>query len=166
MNLQDLASIAEILGGFAVLATLVYLVIEVRDNTRVLKATATNDTALIWSDWNTMMSQHPDRVLFARSMDPKESLENFDPTEQVTLDFLGRGVLQKWAAGFYQYEAGILDAEQWDNWITYCRSFLVLPVWAAWWSVEREAPVHPQKFIAAINSAQVAKLNMGQSMYR
>ena len=45
-------------------------------------------------------------------MDPKESLENFDPTEQVTLDFLGRGILQKWAASFYQYEAGILDAEQ------------------------------------------------------
>ena len=58
-----------------------------------------------------MMSQHPDRVLFARSMDPKESLENFDPSEQVTLDFLGRGILQKWAAGFYQYEAGILDDE-------------------------------------------------------
>ena len=47
MNLQNLASVAEILGGFAVLATLVFLVIEVRDNTRVLKATATNDTALV-----------------------------------------------------------------------------------------------------------------------
>ncbi len=28
MNLQDLASIAEIVGGFAVLATLIYLVME------------------------------------------------------------------------------------------------------------------------------------------
>jgi hypothetical protein len=166
MNLQDLASIAEIVGGFAVLATLVYLVIELRDNTRVLKATATNDTTLIWSEWNTMMSQHPDRVLFARSMDPKESLENFDPTEQVTLDFLGRGVLQKWAAGFYQYEAGILDAEQWDNWISWCHSMLALPVWAAWWSDERKAPVHSQRFLAAVDSAHVVKLNIGQSMYR
>lgn len=166
MNLQDLASIAEIVGGFAVLATLVYLAIELRDNTRVLKATATNDTALIWSEWNTMMSQHPDRVLFARSMDPKESLENFDPIEQVTLDFLGRGIMQKWAAGFYQYEAGILDYEQWENWIIYCRSFLALPVWAAWWSDEIKAPVHPQRFLAAIDSAHVEKLNLGQSMYR
>ena len=92
-------------------AVLVYLVIELRDNTRVLKAKATNDTALIWSDWSTMISQHPDRILFARSMDLKESLENFDPTEQVTLDFLGREILQKSAAAFYQYEPGILDAE-------------------------------------------------------
>ena len=166
MNLQDLASIAEVVGGFAVLATLIYLAIEVRDNTRVLKATATNDTALIWADWNTMMSQHQDRVLFARSMDPKESLENFDPTEQVTLDFLGRGLLQKWAAGFYQYEAGILDAEQWDNWISYCHSFLALPVWAAWWSDEVKAPVHPERFVAAIGKAQSARLNLGQAMYR
>lgn len=166
MNLQDLASIAEVVGGFAVLATLIYLAIEVRDNTRVLKATATNGTALMWSEWNTMMSQHPDRVLFARSMDPKESLENFDPTEQVTLDFLGRGMLQKWSAGFYQYEAGILDAEQWENWITWCHSFLTLPVWAAWWSDEIKAPVHSQRFLAAIGSAQVAKLNLGQAMYR
>ena len=166
MNLQDLASIAEIAGGFAVLATLVYLAIELRDNTRVLKAKSTTDTAVDWSQWNTMMSEHPDRVLFARSCDPNESLENFDPTEQVTLDFLGRGMMLKWASEFYQYEAGILDAESWKIWLTYCHSFLALPVWAAWWSVEREAPVHPQKFIAAIDSAQVAKLNMGQSMYR
>ena len=165
MNLQDLASIAEILGGFAVLATLVYLAIELRDNTRVLKAKSTSDTAVQWSEWNTMMSQHPDRVLFARSLDPKESLENFDPIEQVTLHFFGRGLLRKWGAAFFQYEAGILDAEQWESWITYCNSFLALPVWAAWWSEERVQPVHSHRFIAAIDSAPVVKLKLGQLMH-
>ena len=59
----------------------------------MLKAKATNNTAPIWADWSTRISQYPDRVLFARSMDLKESLENFDPTEQVTLDFLGREIM-------------------------------------------------------------------------
>ena len=49
MNLQDLASIAEIIGGFAVLATLVYLTIELRDNTKILKA---NTNAAVNCDTN------------------------------------------------------------------------------------------------------------------
>ena len=45
MNLQDFASIAEIVGGFAVLATLVYLSIQIKSNTRQLRFTASQGIA-------------------------------------------------------------------------------------------------------------------------
>ena len=113
-----------------------------------------------------MMSQHPDRVLFARSLDPAESIENFDPIERVTLDMLGRGLVQRWSAAFFQHEAGVLDTEQWEMWITHCHSFLVLPVWAAWWDDEKMQPGHPHRFLVAIDSAPVMKLSSGASIHQ
>lgn len=100
MNLQDLASIAEIVGGFAVLATLIYLVIELRDNTRTLKAKATTAALLGWSDWNALLSQHPERSVIARACNPQESIDNFDPEDQVLLDFVGRAMVQRFSASF------------------------------------------------------------------
>lgn len=164
MNLQDLASIAEIVGGFAVLATLIYLVIELRDNTRTLKAKATTAALLGWSDWNALLSQHPERSVIARACNPQESIDNFDPEDQVLLDFVGRAMVQRFSASFYQYEAGILAEESWQQQITYCHSFLALPVWAAWFKDEHEQPIYSHEFLSAIESAPVMKLNIGSTL--
>jgi hypothetical protein len=37
MNLQDLANIGELLGGLAILVSLIYLVLSIRQNTRQLR---------------------------------------------------------------------------------------------------------------------------------
>jgi hypothetical protein len=164
MNLQDWASIAEIIGGFAVLATLIYLIMEVRDNTRTLKAKATTAAVTGWSEFNAMLSQHPERVVAAQAFLPQGSLDNFDPAEQVTLDFLGRSILHRFLASFFLYEAGIMDAEAWTQQITYCHSFLALPVWAAWWKGESKQPIYSSDFLSAIESAPTVKLNIGNPL--
>lgn len=43
MNLSDLASISEIVGSIAILVTLVFLALQIRQNTRAIEASASQD---------------------------------------------------------------------------------------------------------------------------
>ena len=161
MNLQDLASIGEFVGGLAVLVTLLYLALELRENTKTLKANSTTDSYLGWSEFNFQLSKHPGHVAIMRSFDPQESLDNFNPSEQVALDFFGRAMMQRFGAGSFQYDAGLLHSDAWDQQIAYCRSFIELPVWREWWENEKKQPIYADSFLSAIESTPIRSLTMG-----
>jgi len=161
MSLQELASIGEFVGGLAVLVTLIYLAIELRSNTKTLKAEVNNTTYLDWSEFNTMLSQHPDREVIARAFSPNETFKNFDPAEQFALACIARTMIQKFSASFFQYKAGILGIENWTSYMTYCKSVFSLPVFADWWKEESQQPIYSQEFIAAIEAASVEKVYFG-----
>jgi hypothetical protein len=164
MNLQDFASIAEIVGGFAVLVTLVYLVIELRNNTKILRAEASNTSYLGWSEFNAMLSQHPDKHVCARAFDRQEAFDKFEPLDQFTVSCLGRTMLLRLSATFFQYKAGVLDSANWDETATYCHSVFALPVWAAWWKEESKQPIYSREFVTAIDSASVESVYFGDGV--
>jgi len=160
MNLQDLASIAEIIGGIAVLVTLIYLAIELRDNTRTLKAKETTASYIGWSEFNITMSMHPDRAVWLRAFDPTESYENFNTDDLAALDFIGRAMVQRFGAGSFQYHAGLLSGEAWTPQITFCQSALRLPVWREWWEIEEKNPIYAKTFLSDIHSAPSASIKL------
>jgi hypothetical protein len=164
MNLQDMASIAEIIGGFAVLTTLIYLVIELRNNTKILKAEASNTSYIGWSEFNTMLSQHPDKQVLARAFDPMEAIEKFDSIDQYTLACLGRTMILRFSASFFQYRAGVLDDANWHEHAIFCHSIFALPVWAAVWKEESKQPIYSQEFITAIDLASVESVYYGEAV--
>ena len=164
MNLGELASVGEFIGGFAVLLTLIYLAVELRNNTRTLKAEANNTTYIDWSEFNSMMSQHPHREVIARAFNPLESFENFDPADQFTIACVARTMVQKFSASYFQHKAGILGVENWTSYMTYCKSVFSLPVFAAWWHEERRQPIYSPEFIAAIEAASVEKVYFGDGV--
>jgi hypothetical protein len=166
MNLEELASIGEFIGGLAVLITLVYLAIELRRNTKTLQAEVNNTTYIDWSEFNTMMSQHPHREVIVRAFNPQESFGSFDPADQFTIACIARTMIQKFSASYFQHKAGILGAENWTAYMTYCRSVFALPVFAAWWKEECQQPIYTQEFIAAMEAASTEKVYFGEGVTR
>ncbi|WOH38653.1 hypothetical protein RI844_05380 [Thalassotalea fonticola] len=162
MSLAELVALAEICGGFAVLATLIYLVVQLKENARLMKAKATTATFLGWSQWNDRMSVHPNKDLFIRSFHANETIENFSPEEIAVLDFIGRAAIQRFMAGYFQYKADILDNESWHHTISFCHSFLALPFWSVWWQEESKQMIYSEEFIEAICSAPIVKLSIGE----
>ena len=161
MNLQDLASIAEIIGGFAVLATLVYLTIELRDNTKTLKANTTAEIYRNWSAQNHDLCQHPHLDIITRAFHADETVDKFEPIEQAILQTQGRGLIQRFQAIHFQYSAGIVDKEVWQQNSTWCHSFIQLPVWKAIWEGEISQPIYSQAFVAAVESAPTMEISVG-----
>jgi hypothetical protein len=69
--------------------------------------------------------------------------------------------MQKVGAGSFLYDAGLLDPEAWTPQITFCRSFVELPVWRTWWENESKQPIYAESFLSAIESTSVSTLSMG-----
>lgn len=108
MTLSDLADIAEIVGGVAVVISLVYLAIQVRQNTNLVRnATLQSNTAL----WSSLLSNlaGPGVVeAYAAGMSGKSDIQ---PVHYTQFFLLCRGLFAAFENQYYQFRQGVLDQE-------------------------------------------------------
>ena len=139
MNWEAIGATGEIVSALAVLLTLFYLAIQIRQNTKSMDANrkielARNRTQTVQlrADWMIAEASSDDildmyaRLVEAGWPDPK-SLEILNPAERGRLSRLQRVNLIINTNAKYQYELGLIDAE------TYSSSAFILehlePVW-------------------------------------
>ena len=109
MNLQDLASLGEIVGGFAVLATLVYLVVELRDNTRATRsASASEATSITVAAYAAITSSTETSGVWYRGMTSPSSLSK---EENVQFILLAHTAMVAFQNTYYLSKEGSLDLE-------------------------------------------------------
>ena len=145
--------IGEFVGGVGVLATLVFLLFEVRGNTRILKANAKTSGMESIAHYNEALAH--DQILselFERFLSG-EPLDSFSRPEQFRLTLAMRGLLQRLEAQYFQYEAGLVDDKYWNTRRTWLKSFLDQPSLSDWWSVESTSAQLTDEFVEHINSA-------------
>ncbi|MGK0257019.1 MAG: hypothetical protein ACI96M_000447 [Candidatus Azotimanducaceae bacterium] len=58
MKLQDLASVAEIFGGVALIVSLIYVGVQVNDNTSAIRSTAASDATTTMQSWYVEMGSN------------------------------------------------------------------------------------------------------------
>ena len=72
MTIQDLGSIGEMVGAIAIVATLAYLAVQIRQNTRTTRATNFHNLIENNSAFTSMIGENEDLVAFASGgMKPK-----------------------------------------------------------------------------------------------
>ena len=154
MNIMELGAIGELIGGIAVIGSLIYVGLEVRSNTRTQKASSGTSTLHNWAEFNLRMSENPDIVaLIPRIFDPNENLADFDAPTAVRAALVSRSLMQKFEAEYYQFQAGLLNAELWGQHRSWCHGYLKLPVVSAWWATELEQPLYTTAFLRDIATA-------------
>ena len=129
MNIMELGAIGELVGGVAVIATLIYLAIQIRQNTRSLRLTT--HQAIVDSVLRTVesISDHPDVAeLVARS----EALDvEFTPTEQVRFDALANRRFTVYESVFLQRTE--IAQEMWEGWDAGYREVVANPSMERFW---------------------------------
>jgi hypothetical protein len=112
MNLQDFASIAEIVGGFAVLATLVYLSIQIKSNTRQLRFTASQGIAeSLDRAYDPIYSEHIAPIWLKGNAD----LESISAAERVIFDGLMGRLIHNVANMLDARESGLIPNVRTDK---------------------------------------------------
>jgi predicted nucleic acid-binding protein len=105
----ELGALGEFIGSFGVIATLIYLAIQIRANTRTTRAEASFNALHSWAQLNetyaVQAEDFHDLILRASKPDAKE--EDFTDPEwhRVTLCF--RAVMQKLEGQYYLYKYGL-----------------------------------------------------------
>lgn len=151
MTLDQLASIGEIIGGLAVVVSLVYLSIQIRMNT---EAERTSTYQSIVSDFgalnNTMASTPELSHLFVEAM---ENYHPLNPDQKARISQIFFQCFRYFENMFYQNQKGYLDDEVWIGWKRLMLTYYASPGFQTWWEHRRD--VFSEPFAVFLETAKL-----------
>jgi hypothetical protein len=155
VTLQDLGNIGEFVGAIGVVASLIYLALQIRQNSHQISQNTNSvlgsvelENARLSSDWLLSVAQNPElgRVWRLGLSEPMKLTED----ERVQFAMLMGSAFYRLEGPFRQYKRGLLSEDSWEPWeeliSRYMRSSAVL----AWWS-RRDVPF-ARSFSEYVNS--------------
>jgi hypothetical protein len=128
MSLSDLASVSEIVGSIAILVTLIFLLFQMKQNTRAIEASSSQDAAETESNAIVQLLNHPD-VAIALTKDELTDVEAVRVFAYLSL--LLRAHEQYWR----QYQLGVIDDVTLARYEGSLVAQLSFPSSRNWWSV-------------------------------
>jgi len=128
MNLSDLANVSEIIGSIAILVTLIFLALQIKQNTRATVASASQDAAKTESNALAQLLNYPEMAISLT----KDELTDVEVVRLFAyLSLLLRAHEQYWQ----QHQLGVID----ETTITRYQGSLVaqlsFPSSRNWWTV-------------------------------
>ena len=142
MTLEDLGNLGDFVGGIAVLATLVYLAVQVRQNNRLLRANtasvrAASSTAINERLVGVNQSLVEDQSLaevFVRELSSPGSISGAD---RVRLDVLLQSMFISLENIMKMAQSGAIEPHDWEPWSRHLHFWLKNPAVRAWWDRQR-----------------------------
>ena len=132
MSLEDLGNIGEFVAAVAVLVTLGYLAIQIRQNTQSVRA-STYQSMVQGQRLQPLVIEHREIAeLFVQAgQDPSR----LDEADQLRLYFALNLAFRSFDLYHYQYRKGLLEEEQWSGYDNLIRSFIgTSPAVSPWWN--------------------------------
>ena len=147
MNLEQLANLGELIGGLAVVASLIYLAIQIRQNTQTVRSATLASNTDIWSNMLTLIASSDLTDAYLLGSSGKQELT---PKQLLQFFLICRALFVSFENQYYQFTVGTFDE---DTYLGYERSFknqiLIFPGFQAYWRQTR-AEFSP-KFIARMD---------------
>ncbi len=157
MTLERLANVGEMLGGLAVLVSLIYLILEVRRNTRSVRSAAVWNSELAFSEMNQAIALNPQFAdVGMRGYRADASPEDFTEAEWGQLFFIARACMQKSQAQWFLWKQGDLPEELWQMRRRWAKTFISTSTYSPFWELEREQHVYLREFVESIESAPLS----------
>lgn len=148
MTLEEINFIAQTIAAFAVVGSLIYLAIQTRHNTRVMRATAAWDAQHSFVAVNDLISDGgPLSEISYRAITDPDSLSAY---EKYLVHRFMRSLFQRMEAQYALYCHGILDEELWQLRKGYAQALMVNPLVAEIWQIERSNSMLTAAFVAEI----------------
>lgn len=154
MTLQDWAAIAEMVSAVGVVATLVYLAVQVRHgresldaNTRALRAQAISDVTRNVHEQMSMLQQGQDVAATLMDFASKDSL---GPREALLIDAFLTSMFVARQNEFFQWRQGLLDESVFKSLHHTIFTVLASPNGQHWWDHEGRSLLAPE-FVEFVN---------------
>jgi hypothetical protein len=136
MTLEDLSLISQIVGGAAVLASLIFVGVEVRLNSATTRAQVHQQLSDTFTAYLETLASHASIV--ATGTSSKAGLKGMTDEELLRFSFLMAGLFKIWENAFYQHKSGFLDERAWQSNVQWMLTWYHLPGVRTWWSVRKD----------------------------
>jgi hypothetical protein len=128
MNWEAIGAIGEIGGALAVLLSLIYLAIQIRQNTRMMRSSAKQQLTAGSQNLIYKAIDNSDAWVKLTSGEQASS-----PEEDARMSLLVRAMLRGFEAQTYQYHAGLLEKDEWRALRAAIVGMCTLPGVAKYW---------------------------------
>ena len=151
MDLQDIGSVGEIVAAIATVATLIYLAIQIRQNTIEQRNSSRMATTRLITDWHTVVMSDSElvRIFSAGFLEP-DKLESSDRARFIWIVAAFASRIEEMST---QYKAGLIEPELWGQYRATMASFLVNPILKEWW--DSRVFVCSEEFYYEIDSSAI-----------
>jgi len=137
MNWNAVGAVAELLGAVAVVASLAYLAVQIRQNTRAVRGAMYDSMARTNMDWLGPLVSDPQLAeTFERAVDRWDGLGADD---QRRINYLFIQLFRFWENVYYQSRQGTLEPRLWESWRHVMLSYFSRPGTRSWWRLRRGA---------------------------
>ncbi len=131
MNIMELGAIGELVGGVAVIASLIYVGLQIRQSARATHTGNHQAGMALWVALTSPLHSDPElSALFARGLDDADSLSR---DERIRVHFLLLQLVLFFKDSLDAWEAGILDTPTFHAWEEFIASILAKPGGRLWW---------------------------------
>lgn len=138
MNWDAIGAVGEIIGAIAVVATLIYLSTQIRQNNKLLSSDSRQ--TLVSNDLTSLISNVENSDVFAKLV----SNELLSAEEQLRLSFIFALDLRNREFEYFQFKNGLLDEE---TWLSYRKVVLInhsTGLGKKWWEEIGRGIVDPE----------------------
>jgi hypothetical protein len=147
LNWDAVGALAELVGAFGVIASLVYLASQIRQNTNAVRGSAHEATVSRNTTWIVAIGSNPQVAdLLVRAHRDYRGLSG---PERMQFGSLMSAVLLGGEATYLQYRRGNLDEEVWQRSLAIIRSSMASPGMQTWWNSGRG--LYTPEFEAIVN---------------
>ncbi len=161
MTLQDLGNIGEFVAALATLATLGYLALQIRANTRESQAASRHSVSQSFIDLITHLSLDAETSKIARRgfFDP----QSLDHDDTFRFDLIINALLTNFEDAFAQRRRNILTDEDWEKWTVLIKQYLAQPGVQAAWSRSAEI-FNPEfrRYVEGLDANEVYSYAFGE----
>ena len=147
MNWDAIGAIAELLGAIGVIASLVYLAVQLKQNTRALQASSYQ----MFRQEVTQVFQSPVAIhgLSKTIRTGLTDFERLDEDEAFEFGYWAHGVVHTYDNAYYQYRVGMLDGDRWEMQRAIILDFFRNPSFVQWWKTAALENLSPE-FVALV----------------
>ena len=144
--LEALGNLGDFIGGIAVVATLIYLAVQVRQNTAALRTASRQEIVAGFREYNRL-SFHPGAIRafeLGLRRDP-----NLSEEERGLFAAQINDHVVFFQGAYALYEAGTLEDDTYQAYLTYLAAQLATPGGAEWWG--EVSPLYTPRMVSAVN---------------
>lgn len=163
MTLEDVYYVSQIAAVIAIFASLIFVGIQVRQNseqikanTRSIKASAGFEATHSWATFNEHLFGMSDAtmLLVLNVYDPAKTWDDFSDADRTRVTVGQRALFQKLEGMYFLYRYGSLDKAIWESRRDWAAGAIKSPFFRQWWEFEKSQSIWSSEFVNVIEAAR------------
>ncbi|MFN2100700.1 hypothetical protein [Altererythrobacter sp. MF3-039] len=135
--LEQIYWVSQSFAALLVLGSLYFVAVQIRQNTKAVRAASRHENEMDWSRLNYDMANNPNTArIFALLQDSSKTIEDVSSEDLVPLQLLFRSTLMTFQAHYFSSKEGSLPTDHWIWERDYARRFIRTPIGSVIYQME------------------------------